>query len=315
MRRLLPASIVCLSLLAAACGDGAKTASTATTGAATSTTTAGSTQATSPDKPKVKVPATLPTALVVTDLTKGTGPAAAKGDQLEVNYIGVRSADGTEFDNSYDRGQTFKVILGAGEVIPGWDQGLIGIQAGGRRQLDIPASLAYGNSPQGNIIKAGDALTFVIDAVSITAAADIPTTTTLNIPSANPSDEPNISIPTSDGATATSSKDLIVGTGDTAIAGQAAYVQIVSYSGKTGKKLNSTWTTGQAAQIVLDPTQIIPGLVTGIIGMKVGGRRLLIIPPADAFGTTGNTALGVGAGDDLVMVVDLVLLGAAPAAS
>ena len=58
------------------------------------------------------------------------------------------SEDGTEFDNSYDRGQPFPVVLGTGSVIPGWDEGLVGAQAGARIQLDIPAELAYGDSRQ-----------------------------------------------------------------------------------------------------------------------------------------------------------------------
>ncbi|HEY4333689.1 MAG TPA: FKBP-type peptidyl-prolyl cis-trans isomerase [Ilumatobacteraceae bacterium] len=316
MRRFLPVSVACLCVLAA-CGDNTKTASTSTTiaTAATSTTVAGS--ASTVVKPTVSIPKTLPTKLVVTDLKKGTGHAAVDGDQVEVNYIGVRSADGTEFDNSYDRGQTFKVTLGAGQVIAGWDQGLVGIQAGGRRQLDIPSDLAYGDNPPGDPIKAGDALSFVIDAVSVTAAADIPTTTTIDLPTAKPSDEPNVSIPKSTGATQASTKDLVVGTGAVAKAGQTAYAQIVAYDGATGKKLSSTYTdsgdeTVEPVPLVLDATQTIPGLVNGIVGMKVGGRRLLILPPADAFGTTGNTALGIGAGEDLILVVDLVLVADTP---
>ncbi|HEY5664465.1 MAG TPA: FKBP-type peptidyl-prolyl cis-trans isomerase [Ilumatobacter sp.] len=126
--------------------------------------------ATPADKPAVSIPAELPTELVVTDLLAGTGPAAQVGDTVLVNYVGVRSADGTEFDNSYDRGSPFPVTLGSGGVIQGWDQGLLGVQAGGRRQLDIPADLAYGDSAVGEIIQSGDALTFVIDVVSVTPA-------------------------------------------------------------------------------------------------------------------------------------------------
>ncbi|MCB0969682.1 MAG: FKBP-type peptidyl-prolyl cis-trans isomerase, partial [Ilumatobacter sp.] len=122
---------------------------------------------TSPDKPAVSIPEALPTELVITDLVEGEGEAAQAGDTVTVNYVGVRSEDGTEFDNSYDRGATFDVTLGAGNVIQGWDEGLIGVKKGGRRQLDIPSDLAYGDQANG-VIEAGDALTFVIDVVDIT---------------------------------------------------------------------------------------------------------------------------------------------------
>ena len=66
------------------------------------------------------------------------------------------AADGAEFDNNYDGGEPFTFVLGAGSVIQGWDQGLIGSKQDGRRQLDIPADLAYGDSPQGGVIQAGE---------------------------------------------------------------------------------------------------------------------------------------------------------------
>lgn len=123
--------------------------------------------AASGDKPVVEIPAEIPTELVVTELTEGGGPGAEVGDTVLVNYVGVRSADGTEFDNSYDRGEPFPVTLGANGVIQGWEQGLLGAQTGARLQLDIPAILAYGDSARGEIIQAGDALTFVIDVVEV----------------------------------------------------------------------------------------------------------------------------------------------------
>ncbi|MGZ8253771.1 MAG: FKBP-type peptidyl-prolyl cis-trans isomerase, partial [Burkholderiaceae bacterium] len=67
-----------------------------------------------------------PTELVVTDITEGEGAAAEEGDTVVVHYVGVRSEDGTEFDNSFDRGEPFTVTLGAGGVIAGWDEGLVG---------------------------------------------------------------------------------------------------------------------------------------------------------------------------------------------
>jgi peptidylprolyl isomerase len=122
-------------------------------------------------KPEVEIPAEPPTELVVTVLEPGDGPEAAEGDVVTVNYVGVRTADGTEFDDNYD-GAPFNVVLGAGGVIEGWEQGLLGVQAGSRVQLDIPADLAYGDNPPGDPIQPGDALTFVVDVRSVEAVSN-----------------------------------------------------------------------------------------------------------------------------------------------
>ncbi|MEY4173369.1 MAG: hypothetical protein RI900_534 [Actinomycetota bacterium] len=150
-------------------GDDSSSSTASTTTVAVSTTT-GVTVPT-PPKPVVKFPGTAPTELVVTDLKEGTGEAAKTGDSITLHYVGVLSTDGTEFDNSYDRGEPFTFTIGSGQVIEGWDQGMVGVKAGGQRQLDIPAALAYGDQDRGDIIKAGSALTFVVDIVSITPAA------------------------------------------------------------------------------------------------------------------------------------------------
>jgi cyclophilin family peptidyl-prolyl cis-trans isomerase/FKBP-type peptidyl-prolyl cis-trans isomerase len=143
------------------------TTSPSTTTDSTTDSTDGDDQFESPaGKPEVQLPAVLPTELVVTDLIVGNGPAAEVGDTVTVHYVGVRSEDGVEFDNSYDRGSPFAVTLGRSSVIEGWELGLIGVQAGTRRQLDIPSDLAYGDQG-GGVIQPGDALTFVVDVVSV----------------------------------------------------------------------------------------------------------------------------------------------------
>ncbi len=131
-----------------------------------------------PPKPDVSVPAELPTELKVTTITEGSGEGAKVGDLIDVHYIGYLAADGTVFDNSYDRGSPFQLTLGAGMVIDGWDQGLVGLKAGGRYQLDIPAALAYGDSGSGAVIKPGDPISFIVDIVTITPGATADTTTT-----------------------------------------------------------------------------------------------------------------------------------------
>lgn len=101
------------------------------------------------------------TKLTATPLIQGTGAAVTAGQTISVNYVGVTYADGKEFDASWNRGQPFSFPLGQGQVIKGWDQGLVGAKVGSRIQLDIPADLAYGEQPS-NGAPAGP-LRFVVD--------------------------------------------------------------------------------------------------------------------------------------------------------
>jgi len=270
--------------LLTACGDNATSSN-----ASTAVTTPGALA-----KPTVKLPSTMPTKLVITDLTEGTGAAAVTGDTVVVHYVGVRSADGSEFDNSYDRGRPFSVTIGAGQVIKGWDEGLVGIKNGGRRQLDIPADLAYADSPPStDVIQPGDALSFVIDVVTI-------------IPKADPADAPTVSIAPTPNQTDQTFTDLIVGDGAGIEPGQTVAVQLLAFSAADGKQLDSSWESGTPLTFVPGDGQLPPGLEKAVDGMKVGGRRQVDIPFAQAFGAAGNTSLGLPASTDLIMVLDLV---------
>ena len=300
-RRLPTAVAACLSamLLVAACGSdssskGASTATEASTPPSLQTLAPAPTT-TNPNKPKVSIPATLPTELKVTELRAGHGDKAADKDVVVVNYVGVRSADGTEFDNSWDRGQPFDVQLGAGMVIKGWDEGLVGTQAGGQYQLDIPADLAYGDNPPGSPIKAGDALTFVVDVLAVIHPSEA-------------ADAPDVTVGTSKGAKEVTTEDLTPGTGEEAAAGDTVFIDILAFRGDTGEQIDSSFGKGGPFPLQLTKDSSIPGLVTGIPGMKVGGVRKIVIPAADAFGEEGSKEVGLPPNTDLVMVVKLAAL-------
>ena len=94
---------------------------------------------------------TMGNGLQIQDEVVGTGVEATSGKKVTVNYVGTL-ADGTKFDSSYDRGTPFTFNLGAGEVIAGWDQGVIGMKVGGKRKLTIPSSLGYGATGAGGVI-------------------------------------------------------------------------------------------------------------------------------------------------------------------
>ena len=103
--------------------------------------------------------------LKIEDLTVGTGQAAKAGDTISVHYTGYL-ADGTKFDSSLDRNQPYEFVLGQGNVIPGWDQGLVGMKTGGKRKLTIPPELAYGAQGSGPI-PPNATLTFEVELLGI----------------------------------------------------------------------------------------------------------------------------------------------------
>ena len=105
------------------------------------------------------------TELNVETTQEGSGPAAEAGDTLRVNYEG-RLTNGTVFDSSYQRGEPIEFEVGTGQVIPGWDQGLLGVRAGQKLRLEIPADMAYGNRAVGPI-PANSALIFDVEIVDV----------------------------------------------------------------------------------------------------------------------------------------------------
>jgi peptidylprolyl isomerase len=119
-------------------------------------------------KPEIDFPGdAAPTDLVIEDITTGDGVEAKVGDTISAHYVGVAHSTGEEFDSSWDRGAPLSFRLGVGQVIKGWDDGIVGMKVGGRRQLTIPANLAYGDQGAGGAIKPGEALIFVVDLVNV----------------------------------------------------------------------------------------------------------------------------------------------------
>lgn len=116
-------------------------------------------------KPKVpKGSGAAPTALKAETLIQGSGPAIKEGQQATVQYVGVLFKDGKEFDSSWGKGkQPFQFALGSGQVIPGWDEGVLGMKVGERRRLTIPADLAYGAQGSPPKIGPNEPLIFDID--------------------------------------------------------------------------------------------------------------------------------------------------------
>lgn len=137
-----------------------------------------------PDPSTITAPATATTptstpeelstmSLIISDIKEGEGPAIAVGQGAEVHYTGwlydggAPEAKGEKFDSSHDHGQTFTFQVGAGAVIPGWDQGVAGMKVGGQRRLVIPPALGYGARGAGGVIPPNATLVFDVELVAI----------------------------------------------------------------------------------------------------------------------------------------------------
>lgn len=120
---------------------------------------------TPPPVPTV-VPTILPNGLKIEDLQPGQGKEVKSGDTIKIHYLGTLT-NGTKFDSSYDRGQPFQTQIGVGQVIKGWDEGVVGMKVGGKRRLTIPPELGYGAQGAGSSIPPNATLIFEVELVEI----------------------------------------------------------------------------------------------------------------------------------------------------
>jgi peptidylprolyl isomerase len=185
------------------------------------------------------------------DTVIGDGQLLETGDMVVVNYE-LSLEDGTLIQSSIDLGVPFNFQVGLGNVIPGWDEGLIGMRVGGKRNLTIPPDLAYGDTGLGDMIPPGATLDFKVEVMDIVVLG---------------------------------TEDLVMGEGPEAGPGNQVTVEYTAWFGD-GTQLDSSAESGPLS-FILGGGQIIPGLDQGIQGMQVGGKRLITIPPEFAFGAQG----------------------------
>jgi FKBP-type peptidyl-prolyl cis-trans isomerase len=246
--------------------------------------------------PLVDLPEEIPTEVTVTELEPGTGTPAADGDLVFVNYVGVLSEDGTRFATNFGD-QPYAVTLGAGEVIPGWDEGLVGAKVGEQLQIDVPAGEGYGDlGVPSESIPEDAALSFLIDVVAIVPAsdaADAPTDLELPL-----SEEPLEEVVVD---------DVTVGDGAELKPGTVGYADVYTVCANNGVVIDNSWGAENRVQLPMQSGEggLMDGLYEGLQGMKEGGRRIISVPAALALGEAGNLDLGIGANHDLIFVVDL----------
>jgi peptidylprolyl isomerase len=233
----------------------------------------------------------LPSGLQYIEFEKGQGPAPQVGQVVSVHYRGTLE-DGTEFDNSFTRGQPIDFPLGVGFVIPGWDEGIALMNVGGKARLIIPPELAYGEQGAGGVIPPNATLTFDVELVEmLPGSPESPTSV---------DDAGYVTTPSG-----LKYHDFVVGDGPVVQAGQQV---IVHYTGwlLDGTKFDSSLDRGQPFVFVLGAGQVIAGWDEGLSTMRIGGKRQLLIPPELAYGPQG--AGGV-IPPDATLIFEVELLG------
>jgi len=233
-----------------------------------------------------------PTGIKVEDYVVGTGAAAGNGSKIKVHYTGYLT-DGSVFDSSIPRGRPYTLDLGKGRVIKGWDQGLQGMRAGGKRKLTIPPAMGYGDRGKGKI-PAGATLVFTLEIVGI--AAPVPDPQPLAIFDGTP-------VSRDARANGLVLIDYKLGTG--AIARKGDTVQ-VHYRGtlKDGTVFDSSYPKKRPIEFRLGVGRVIKGWDEGIAGMRVGGVRTMQIPAVLGYGARGKGK--IPANSDLTFNVELM---------
>ena len=213
--------------------------------------------------------------LKITVLTAGKGGGAEAGDKLTMNYTGWLYADGkkgNKFDSSLKPGgKPLPLTLGTRSVIPGWEQGLLGIKAGEKRRLLIPSDLAYGAQGRPPVIPANATLLFEVECVTLLKSS--------------------------------THEDLKVGEGARATSGHFVTLRFVGKELKTGKVFVDRRKKGY--RYALGAQMFLPAWDKHIIGMKVGGKRKVSISGHEIYGGQGIPRL-IGAGLDAEFEVELV---------
>ena len=318
MRRFL--ALIAIPLLAcvvlAGCGSSKPTASasssaSASAGANTSVTATGSFG----QLPKVSIPkAQAGSKLTVRTLIQGTGAPYTKSDALAANFV-LYFWSGT---SSSQKASTFGAspTLIPSATLPGLETALVGQKVGSRVLAVIPPALGYGVSGNSQLgVPAATTLVFVIDllkAYSNTAGVTGKQVSngggTLPAVTAKAGSAPTLTFPSSSPPSGLVTTTLVKGSGPKVVKGDYVIAQYVGYIWRTKKVFGSSWTSGSPFGFVIgaSPEQVIPGWDKGLVGQTVGSRVMLSIPPADGYGSAGQSQAGITGKDTLVFVVDII---------
>jgi FKBP-type peptidyl-prolyl cis-trans isomerase len=316
MRRAAALAFVPLvaSVALVGCGSSSSSSSSA---AATDTYKSVTVSGTFNKAPTVTIPkVTGSGSLLTKTLIQGTGSALTSSEGMVGNYVAYDWSGKTSklLGSSWSEGTP---SLFVGELLPGLEKALVGQKLGSRVLAVIPPADAFGstgNSQEG--IGATDTLVFVVDMGSTFPTGSVPgkqasagggALPTVTPPAASSTAGPTIKIPAGTTAPKTLQvKTLIKGTGAVVKKGQDLAVQYTGVIWRTGKVFDSSWSRSMPLTTVIGEGQVIPGWDTGLVGQTVGSRVMLVIPPADGYGSAGASQAGIKGTDTLVFVVDIL---------
>ncbi|HUK71721.1 MAG TPA: FKBP-type peptidyl-prolyl cis-trans isomerase [Streptosporangiaceae bacterium] len=298
-------SIAMMATMLAGCGSSSPSADVKVTG-------------TFGKNPAVNIPQVKPdNQLVVKTMVKGTGPQLGQSDAFVGNYVGyVWSGTKSTLKVDTFTQSTPSLFPPGAELLKGLKQALVGQRAGSRVLAVIPPADGYGTqgNPQGGI-KATDTLVFVVDLIKAYGATSsaggqqvsrgggaLPT-----VGSAQGA-APSVTIPNTAPPTTLTVRTLIQGSGPKVAKGQLIVVQYVGMIWASKKVFDSSWRDGAPLGFTVGatPEQVIPGWDKGLVGQNIGSRVLLVLPPADGYGKSGNSQAGIKGTDTLVFVVDIL---------
>ncbi len=246
-----------------------------------------------------------PTGLGYIDFEEGSGETAVAGDMVAVDYSGWLQETGELFDSSIEGPSAFSLVIDAGTVIPGWDEGLQGMVEGGKRRLIIPPELGYGELGRGQSIPGNSTLIFDIELVDIlvpVGAAEVsdPVTPAPNEP------PPEVSGEETSLDSGLVYIDFVPGVGQVAETGDTVTVNYTGWLQETGQMFDSG-----PFQFVVGNEGVIAGWDLGLPGMAVGGSRRLIIPADLAYGEAGTGGI-IPPNATLIFDIELVDIPPAP---
>lgn len=228
------------------------------------------------------------------ELEEGSGEQPQPGQVVEVHYRGSVEGDSTVFDDSYERGVPLYFPVGSDRIIPGWDEGIQMMRVGGKARLIMPPDLAFGDQGYAGVIPPNATLIFEVELLGVQEGA----------PEA-PTDVPASDL--QDMGEGIAYADLVDGEGEPLSMGDQATVHYTGWL-QEGGKFDSSLDNGRPFTFVVGGN-VIEGWSKGVVGMKVGGKRHLVIPPDLGYGEEGAGPIPPNS----TLIFEVELLDRAPA--
>jgi peptidylprolyl isomerase len=245
-------------------------------------------------------------------LDEGSGTVAEEGDTVVFHFVLLNARTGKEYGSSYELSEPPFVVVQA-PVIRGIRQGLIGARPGARVVVAISPEDGYGlqgGDPEKGLRK-DDSLVMVADVVDVrrplTRAEGDAVAPVAGLPTVaiGPNGKPTITVPKADPPAELVVQPLLKGKGAVVESGQTITVQYVGVLWATGQQFDSSWER-RPTEFRIGTGAVIAGWDKGLVGQTIGSQVLLVVPPADGYGSQGAPDAGISATDTLVFVVDIL---------